>query len=642
MRSLPRLLQPLALLVAFAPLAHAKLPLEAAARLYSQQDVIRLPQVSPDGSAIAYVTTVDGHDALVVVHRATGRSDLAAKAFTNIINFVWKSDRQLVFLGNGLGGRTGHLYLVDLAAKKQRYLVDHGETVPQVIWFDPLEGNPARMLVVREQTERAAISSPSQRNRAVDPNTGGVRIGAVDLDTGKFTITEPYDGFYSRSGAYVADRTGALRFRVQYKPNELLFQQRASDNDAFTTFGSAKWTDPETRFLGFGSDPNILYSVKFDAADAGRVVELDARTGAEGKELYRAPSGQIDEGIFSPDHSRLEGVLTFDSVRRAHWFNERLAGFQRAIDSSLPGRVNDPLNFSRDETVALVRSSTSSDRGDLYLFDASHGAKILIGRLNPKIDPAQQGRMTAVTIPARDGFSLHGYLVQPNDGATGPRPLIVEPQQNLDYRWVIGFGDRVQMLVSQGYAVLLVDYRGTWGYGYAYAHAGELQLADAIPNDVNDAAQWAIKSGAADPKRVALLGYRTGAIVALTAATRAPGLYKCLVNEEGIADLDWIYENQDRYDWYQQKAFRYVIKIDKDYLLRASAMPHLDQLPDAIFNIYRDAFHSRDWYALRAGLESAHKHYTAMTDLPRALFHPPEELAYNTNVQLLQFLAQNL
>jgi dipeptidyl aminopeptidase/acylaminoacyl peptidase len=75
-----------------------------------------------------------------------------------------------------------------------------------------------------------------------------------------------------------------------------------------------------------------------------------------------------------------------------------------------------------------------------------------------------------------------------------------------------------------------VNYRGSTGFGMRYLRLGHGGL-QGMHNDVDDARRWAIESGVADPKRVAVVGGSWGGYLALGAAT---GLAEpCLPNNNG-------------------------------------------------------------------------------------------------------------
>jgi len=94
--------------------------------------------------------------------------------------------------------------------------------------------------------------------------------------------------------------------------------------------------------------------------------------------------------------------------------------------------------------------------------------------------------MSAFHIPASDGFTIHGYLTLPRASHPGePPPLVVLPHGGPHFiRDYWQFDPDVQLLASEGYAVLQVNYRGSGGYGLAYQQAGYRRWGDRIIYEV--------------------------------------------------------------------------------------------------------------------------------------------------------------
>lgn len=123
-------------------------------------------------------------------------------------------------------------------------------------------------------------------------------------------------------------------------------------------------------------------------------------------------------------------------------------------------------------------------------------------------------------------------------GAKAERlPLVVMPHDGPSGRDVWGFDYLQQFLVSRGYAVLQVEYRGSSGYGYEWLHAAHQDWGGATYDDVVDGVRWAVERRVADPRRVAILGAGFGGYLSLLGATRSPVLFRCAVSIGGISDL---------------------------------------------------------------------------------------------------------
>ena len=77
-----------------------------------------------------------------------------------------------------------------------------------------------------------------------------------------------------------------------------------------------------------------------------------------------------------------------------------------------------------------------------------------------------------ITIPARDGLKLYGYLTLPQDPqAPHPAPMILMLHGGPWSRDFWPASALVQFLASKGYAVLRLNYRGSLGYDRSFLAA---------------------------------------------------------------------------------------------------------------------------------------------------------------------------
>jgi len=116
-----------------------------------------------------------------------------------------------------------------------------------------------------------------------------------------------------------------------------------------------------------------------------------------------------------------------------------------------------------------------------------------------------------------------------------PMVLVIHGGPYFRDRW--GFDPTHQWLANRGYAVLSVNYRGSTGFGKAFVTAADREWGGKMHDDLIDAVDWATARGIADPKRVGFYGASYGGYAALTAATRTPEVFACIVDIFGIANL---------------------------------------------------------------------------------------------------------
>ena len=81
------------------------------------------------------------------------------------------------------------------------------------------------------------------------------------------------------------------------------------------------------------------------------------------------------------------------------------------------------------------------------------------------INPEEMANQYSLNFKMRDGLILRGYLTLPGPTDGGPYPTVALTHGGPWARDYWGFDREVQMLASQGYAVLQLNYRGSSGYG---------------------------------------------------------------------------------------------------------------------------------------------------------------------------------
>jgi dipeptidyl aminopeptidase/acylaminoacyl peptidase len=137
-----------------------------------------------------------------------------------------------------------------------------------------------------------------------------------------------------------------------------------------------------------------------------------------------------------------------------------------------------------------------------------------------------------------DGARIPGWLALP----AGPVP----EGGHKAVVWVHGgpvaqarpnFRPDIQMLLAQGFAVLLPNVRGSSGYGRAYAESddGEKRL-DSV-TDLAFGRHWLAEHPAINGDRIGIMGQSYGGFMVNSALTEHPGLWKAAVCYYGIANF---------------------------------------------------------------------------------------------------------
>jgi dipeptidyl aminopeptidase/acylaminoacyl peptidase len=264
-------------------------------------------------------------------------------------------------------------------------------------------------------------------------------------------------------------------------------------------------------------------------------VERDIASGAE-KVLASSPEVDAGEVMVHPRTHAVQAVSF--APGRTHWtvVDPSVRPDFEALERLYDGEFT---VVNRDAKDATWLVAYSADRGPIryYAWDRAARKGTLLFSSQPKLDGLALAEMKPVVIPSRDGLRLHSYLTLPVGVPAAGLPLVLLVHGGPWSRDSWGFDPEVQWLANRGYAVLQVNYRGSTGYGKKFLSAGFRQWGLKMHDDLIDAADWAVKQGIADPKKVAIYGGSYGGYAALAGLAFTPEVFACAVDIVGPSNL---------------------------------------------------------------------------------------------------------
>lgn len=225
--------------------------------------------------------------------------------------------------------------------------------------------------------------------------------------------------------------------------------------------------------------------------------------------------------------------------------------FEVALDGGSPSKVigggdRVVVGMAAGPAVAFVASDLHMP-GDVFVAELDGSTEHQLTRLNDEaltdieLVPHQRRRFKAP-----DGTPVEAWLI--DGGGDQPRPLLLDIHGGPHNAWGPGFPSQnlhSQLLAADGWAILLLNSRGSDGYGQEFMRA--LRGGWGV-NDLNDfmaAVDALVAEGVADPDRLAVTGYSYGGymtnwIVTQTdrfAAAVSGGSVSNLTSFYGTADI---------------------------------------------------------------------------------------------------------
>jgi dipeptidyl aminopeptidase/acylaminoacyl peptidase len=140
------------------------------------------------------------------------------------------------------------------------------------------------------------------------------------------------------------------------------------------------------------------------------------------------------------------------------------------------------------------------------------------------------------------GERVHGFYVTPDDSG-GPFPVMMFVHGGPTWLDMDRWQPEVQAFVDVGFAVGLVNYRGSTGYGSEWRDALIGNIGGPELEDVNAGLRDLVERGIADPERAVIAGYSWGGYVTLLELGKHPELWLCGVAGVPVGDYEAGYED---------------------------------------------------------------------------------------------------
>ena len=257
-------------------------------------------------------------------------------------------------------------------------------------------------------------------------------------------------------------------------------------------------------------------------------------------------AGHLDRNVM-PGGPAYPGALPVETAAGRLLFAIRDRGCSHLWDQDGPvlageGRVVAGLSVAGD--TAVVALATPTSYGEIVALDLGTGVETVLTDHGASDDTLFVREERTFTIS--DGTEVQAWLVR-DPGREGPLPLLLDVHGGPHNAWNAAADEMHfyhQDLAAKGWAVLLVNPRGSDGYGEAFYDGvqGAWGVADHL--DFLEPVDALVAEGLADPDRLAVTGYSYGGFMTgwLTAhddrfkAAVAGGIVSDLVSEYGASD----------------------------------------------------------------------------------------------------------
>jgi dipeptidyl aminopeptidase/acylaminoacyl peptidase len=250
------------------------------------------------------------------------------------------------------------------------------------------------------------------------------------------------------------------------------------------------------------------------------------------------PDVDIDGPIALGRQKKIVGYSFATDRRQAVYFDPALKKLGTSLAKALPDAAMIRFGgMSSDEQKLIVWAGSDTNPGQYYYFDKSTSKISPLFGSRPELAAFKLAPVRSVTVKAADGVDIPAYLTLPVGSSGKGLAAIVMPHGGPSARDEWGFDWLAQFFVSQGFAVLQPNYRGSSGYGDRWYQQNGFQSWKAAISDVNDSGRWLISEGIAAADKLAIVGWSYGGYAALQSAVLDPALFKAIVAIAPVTDL---------------------------------------------------------------------------------------------------------
>ncbi|MGA4506905.1 S9 family peptidase [Propionibacteriaceae bacterium G1746] len=534
------------------------------------------PRVSPDGSVIAFLRATPGNPPqLAVVEAAGGEPQVVTDAKLGVPSFAFSPDSATLAYVTRVPdkGRYGDDDDIPPAKEDPRDFTGNRLQANGTGWFRDRPAQVFTVAVPDLQAEpatkpvgRAKAAAKLAADDAVSPTEGAPQNPLVPTP---HRVTDDHTDW---SGiTFTPDGTALLAIAARHDGRE---DDLANDIWRLPLDGGEpqRLTGEGELALAISGFEVVGEQVFFTAGDLGEsrrdfvgnhagvwVVDLGGATQPQRLSDLTVTSTLVarDGGVLFADtwrgtarlqHVDAEGTLTQLSD------GELVVGQPDSAGGVVVATVTSPRSMGE---VAVLRDGALQVLTD---FSAGLASETTI------VEPVE------VTATSADGYPVHGWVITP--AGEGPHPVLLNIHGGPYAAYDKAFFDEAQVYVEAGYAVVMCNPRGSWGYGTEHGRAirGDMGNLDAI--DVLAFLDHALATlPGLDGERVGIMGGSYGGY--LTAwITASDHRWAGAIVERGFLD-SWTFIGSSDIGWFFPREYTSYDRAEAD---RQSPMSYVHQV----------------------------------------------------------------
>ena len=247
---------------------------------------------------------------------------------------------------------------------------------------------------------------------------------------------------------------------------------------------------------------------------------------------------------------------------------------------------NSSFDYNKDKMKIILTYSAPDKITSLYEIDLNTKQCIVL-EISDNEKEFNFGTFVLNKFASFDGLEVPYFMMKPN--GDGPFPTIFVIHGGPEGQSRSGFSNRLQLLYSMGYMIIIPNIRGSNGYGRKYLALDDIELRLDSIKDINELAQHVMMNNDyVDRNKLIIYGGSYGGFAVLSAMVEYPDTFQIGIDIVGISNFVTFLENTA--DW--RRRLREVeygfLERDRDFLESISPSNKIENVKSPILIIQGD------------------------------------------------------
>ncbi|MGC2232994.1 MAG: S9 family peptidase [Candidatus Acidiferrum sp.] len=494
------------------------------------------PVWSPDGKTIAFLSSRSGTSEVYLLSMEGGEAEQFTKISTGADIVKWSPDGKTIAFTSGV-----YPDCKDDACNKARDEETEKNKVKAHVaehllyrhWTHWNDGKRSHLFVTAADGSGTPRDLTAGANYDVPPDERG---GPGDLNFSPdskeicFTaVTDPVEAISTNGDLFIVPVAGGEAKRIT--------TQKGFDGEPVYS--------PDGKFIAYHAQLTPGYE-----SDRWRVMLYDRATGKI-EDLTAGFDRSADELLWSADSKTLYFTAENETLMPVYAMDARVGAEPRKW---IADSYNSEISLSSDgKTMVFERTSLTMPAEIFAATGDGSGVRQLTHHNESILASLDMNEPETFRFEGAEGTRVHAMLIRPpHFDAAKKYPLLVLLHGGPQTMWSNAWGYRwnPQVFSAPGYVTLMINRRGSTGYGQKFTDEITGDWGGKAYVDVMDGVDFTLKKYPfTDGSRMAAAGGSYGGYLADWIATHT-GRFKAIISHAGVYDLDSMYATEEL--WFEE------------------------------------------------------------------------------------------